>query len=35
MDDKQYRTVAAYAEAEFVEKKSRFIGAVMPCKTEV
>lgn len=29
-----YCTVKAYATAEFLEKKSRFIGAVYPCKTE-
>lgn len=29
-----YRTVKAYAQDQFVEKKSRFIGAVVPCRTE-
>lgn len=30
----QYKTVRAYAEDEFVERKSRFIGALQPCQTE-
>jgi uncharacterized YigZ family protein len=29
-----YRTILEYAEDEFIERKSRFIGSVMPCKTE-
>ena len=29
-----YCTIEAYAQDEFVEKKSRVIGAVYPCKTE-
>lgn len=29
-----YRTIREYAEDEFVERKSRFIGSVQPCKTE-
>lgn len=29
-----YRTIAAPAEAEFVEKKSRFIGQIAPVQTE-
>lgn len=29
-----YKTIAAYAEDEFIEKKSRFIGSVIPCKNE-
>lgn len=29
-----YRTVAAAAEDEFTEKRSRFIGAVQPVSTE-
>jgi uncharacterized YigZ family protein len=31
---KRYRTPAAFAEAELVEKRSRFIAAVMPVNTE-
>lgn len=30
----QYKTIAAYAEDQFVEKKSTFIGSIMPCSTE-
>lgn len=32
--DMMYKTVECYAQDEFVEKKSRFIGCIMPCKTE-
>ena len=31
---KKYRTILAQAEAEIVEKKSRFIATVRPVKTE-
>ena len=30
----EYKTVKAFATAEYEEKRSRFIGAVIPCKTE-
>ncbi len=30
----EYKTVTDYARDEFVEKKSRFIGSIMPCSTE-
>ena len=29
-----YRTIAAFAEDQFVEKRSRFIGAIAPVSTE-
>lgn len=29
-----YQTIEQYAEAEFVEKKSRFWGSLIPCRTE-
>lgn len=32
--EQAYRTIRAYAEAEFVERKSRFIGSIRPCRTE-
>lgn len=32
--DMMYKTIQDYAQDEFVEKKSRFIGSIMPCKTE-
>lgn len=31
---KKYKTILAQAEAEIVEKKSRFIATVRPVKTE-
>lgn len=34
MDHRDYRTVAAFAEDQFVEKRSRFIGAIAPVSTE-
>lgn len=34
MERKQYATVKCRAEAEFVERKSRFIGYITPVKTE-
>lgn len=30
----EYRTVKQYAQDEFIERKSRFIGSAIPCKTE-
>lgn len=33
--EREYKTIAAYAEDEFIEKKSRFIGSILPCKTEL
>lgn len=30
----EYKTIKEYAQAEFVEKKSRFIGYIMPVSTE-
>lgn len=29
-----YKTIAARADAEFIEKKSRFLGALQPCQSE-
>ena len=34
MEEKSYRTVKGPAEGEFTERKSRFIGAIAPVKTE-
>lgn len=34
MASESYRTIKAPAEAEFIERKSRFIGAIAPVKTE-
>ena len=30
----EYRTVSAFAEDEFTEKKSRFIGHIVPVQSE-
>ena len=32
--DLAYKTIADYAEDEFTERKSRFIGSIIPCQTE-
>lgn len=32
--DMIYKTIESYSQDEFIEKKSRFIGSIMPCKTE-
>ncbi|MGI5959931.1 MAG: YigZ family protein [Massiliimalia sp.] len=32
--EQQYKTIAAYAEDEFIERKSRFIGSIQPCSSE-
>ena len=34
MKTERYRTPAAFGEAEFTEKRSRFIGRVWPVETE-
>lgn len=34
MDHRDYRTIKAFAEDQFVEKRSRFIGAIAPVSTE-
>ena len=34
MDNKSYLTVASRGEAEFIEKRSRFIGAAIPIENE-
>ncbi len=32
--DTEYKTVKEYSQSEFIEKKSRFIGSIMPVKSE-
>ena len=32
--EQSYRTIRAEAAAEFVERRSRFIGSIRPCRTE-
>lgn len=32
--EQSYRAILKYAQAEFVERKSRFIGSIQPCRTE-
>ena len=34
METVRYRTVAKAAQAEFIERKSRFIGSIKPVQTE-
>jgi len=34
LDERCYKTIEAFAQAQFTEKRSIFIGALMPAKTE-